>query len=186
MIPPDNRSCRITHGPCDSYFENVAGKSIASIRRCLATAFSIPDDAEAYIGGCIVDPEYRLRAGDQVEFLKLRGQKGSGDDRDAYFIKSPDAHLKLNEIIFRLNRLEELLRQVLKEQAPAKDFYSVEEFGKLVDLASFTVREHCRLGRLRAEKTMCGRGNIPEWRIPHAELVRYRNFGLLPIRKNCC
>jgi hypothetical protein len=60
--------CRITHGPCHSYFENIVGKSVASVRRGLATAFSIPDYAEAFVGGIIVDPEYRLRAGDSVVF----------------------------------------------------------------------------------------------------------------------
>ena len=160
------------------------GRTVASIRRSLASVFSISDDAEAFVSGTVVEGEFRLRAGDSVEFLKRRGRKGANDDRDAYFIKSPDAHLKLNEIIFRLNRLEELLRQVLKEQAPAKDWYRVEEFAKLEDLAPYTVREHCRLGRLRAEKTASGRGNVPEWRIPHAELVRYRNHGLLPLRKH--
>jgi hypothetical protein len=44
MIAPG--ACRITHGPCESYFENIVGKSVASVRRGLATAFSIPDDAE--------------------------------------------------------------------------------------------------------------------------------------------
>ena len=178
--------CRIKHGPNDSYFEDIVDKSVASVRRALAGVYSIPDDAEAYCNGSAVAAEYTLRAGDGLEFLTRRGRKGSGEDRDQYFIKSSDAQLKLNEIIFRLKRLEDLLGQVLKEQAPAKDYYTVEEFAKLVDLASYTVREHCRLGRLRGEKTICGRGNIPEWRIPHAELVRYRNLGLLPIRKNGC
>ena len=92
--------------------------------------------------------------------------------------------MKLNEVLFRLRRLEELIGEVVKQQAPSKDFYTVEEFAKLVDLSSYTVREHCRLDRLQAEKTECGRGNVPEWRIPHAELVRYRNHGLLPRRKH--
>ena len=76
MIPPDGRSCRITHGPWDCYFEDIEGKSVASIRRSLATVFSIPDDAEAFVGGSVVGPEYRLRASDSLEFLKRRGRKG--------------------------------------------------------------------------------------------------------------
>ncbi len=177
-------ACRITHGPHDSCFPNLVGRPVASIRRSLASVFSIPGDAEPWVGGSVVGPDYRVRAGDSLEFLKRRGRKAVSDDRDDYFIKSPDAHLKLNEIIFRLSRLEDLLRQVLKEQSPAKDYYTVEEFARLVDLAPYTVREHCRLARLRAEKAVCGRGGIPEWRIPHAELVRYRSYGLLPLRKN--
>ena len=69
--------CRITYGPCDSCFENLAGKTVASVRRSLATVFSIPDDAEAFVGGSVVRPEYRLRAGDSLEFLKRWGRKGA-------------------------------------------------------------------------------------------------------------
>lgn len=65
--------CRITHGPNDSYFENIVGKSVASIRRCLATAFSIPTEADAFIGGSAVAGLPRLRAGDSLEFLVGRG-----------------------------------------------------------------------------------------------------------------
>ena len=68
MIPTG--ACRIAHGPNDSYFENIAGKSVASIRRSLATVFSIPDDAEAFISGSVVDGQYRLQAGDSVQFLR--------------------------------------------------------------------------------------------------------------------
>ena len=71
LQPPP--ACRITHGPCDSCFPNLAGKSIASIRRSLATVFSISTEAEAFIGGSVVDGQYRLRAGDSLEFLKRQG-----------------------------------------------------------------------------------------------------------------
>jgi N6-adenosine-specific RNA methylase IME4 len=70
-------ACRITHGPHDSCFPNLAGRTVASIRRSLATVFSISTDAEAFIGGSVVDSQYRLRAGDSVEFLKRWGRKGA-------------------------------------------------------------------------------------------------------------
>ncbi len=66
----DPGTCRITHGPCDSYFPNLVGKSAASIRRSLATAFDIPKDAEAFIGGSVVAGQYRLLAGGWLEFVK--------------------------------------------------------------------------------------------------------------------
>jgi hypothetical protein len=71
MIEPGH--CRISHGPNDSYFENLAGKPVASVRRPLATVFSIPTDAEAFVGGSVVGPEYRLRAGDSVALPSVGG-----------------------------------------------------------------------------------------------------------------
>jgi excisionase family DNA binding protein len=68
---------RVTHGANDSFFP-VVGKSVAAVRKGLATAFSIPTDAEAYINGSVVDPGYRLQAGDSVEFLRRWGRKGVG------------------------------------------------------------------------------------------------------------
>ena len=62
--------CRIVHGPNDSCFPNLVAKSVASIRRSLASVFSIPGDAEAFVGGSLVDGLYRLRAGDSVLFLR--------------------------------------------------------------------------------------------------------------------
>jgi hypothetical protein len=70
-------ACRITHGPWDCYFEKIVGKPVGSIRRCLATIFNIPDDAEAFVGGSLVGPEYRLRAGDSLEFLVVRAEMTS-------------------------------------------------------------------------------------------------------------
>jgi hypothetical protein len=64
-----------------------------------------------------------------------------------------------------------------------KEFYTVIEFAKLVGLAQYTIRDHCLSGRLKAGKRACGRGNSLEWSIPHSELVRYQNEGLLPLKK---
>jgi excisionase family DNA binding protein len=75
MIVPG--ACRIAHGPCDSSFPNLVGKTVASVRRGLASIFSIPDDAEPWIGGSVVDDQHRLQAGDSLEFLKRWGRKGA-------------------------------------------------------------------------------------------------------------
>ena len=48
--------------------------------------------------------------------------------------------------------------------------------------AEFTIREYCRLGRLRAEKRQSGRGAYPQWVLSHAELERYQREGLLRSR----
>ena len=175
---------KVIHGPNDDVFHGLVGVSVVAVRPSLIDAFNIPNNAAAFVNGKRVRLEHRLNSKDVLEFILERGRKGTTDTRDEYFFGSGDPQLKLNEILFRLRRLEELLVQVVKQQAPSKEFYTVEEFAKLVDLAQYTVREHCRLGRLRAEKAACGRGNIPEWRIPHGELVRYRSHGLLPIAKH--
>jgi len=78
---------RITHGPCDSYFPNLEGKTVASVRRGLATIFSISSEAEAFIGGSVVDCQYRLRAGDSVEFLVRRGRKGALEPEELALIE---------------------------------------------------------------------------------------------------
>jgi hypothetical protein len=53
----DLGACHITHGPNDSYFEDIADKSVASVRRALAGVCSIADDAEAFIGGLALAAE---------------------------------------------------------------------------------------------------------------------------------
>ena len=85
LQPPP--ACRITHGPCDSYFPNIAGKTVGSVRRGLATVFSISTEAEAFVGGSVVGPEYRLRAGDWLEFLRRRGLKGTLEPEELVLIE---------------------------------------------------------------------------------------------------
>jgi hypothetical protein len=174
---------KVIHCSNDEEFFLV-GATVGSVQASLADSFNIPAAAIAFLDGMRVDLGHRLRGGETLEFCLGWGRKGAGEDRDEYFLRSPDPQLKLNEILVRLRRVEEQLIQSNKLQAPSKEFYSVEDFAELVDLAPYTVREHCRLGRLNAEKAAFGRGGIREWRISHTELVRYRNFGLLPLRKN--
>jgi Helix-turn-helix domain len=82
----------------------------------------------------------------------------------------------------RLEKIESLL-VVLVERQQVREWYSVEEFARIVGKAEFTVREWFRHGRLKAEKRNSGRGAIPAWVVSHEELLRYQRFGLHPIRK---
>ncbi len=85
----------------------------------------------------------------------------------------------ITAILDRLGKIECSLN-VLVEQRTVKDWYTTAEVAKILGKAEFTVREWCRLGRVRAEKKQCGRGVAGEWIISHEELTRIRNEGLLP------
>jgi len=82
----------------------------------------------------------------------------------------------------RLERIESMLVVLVERQT--KDWYSTEEFARQVGKAEFMVREWCRLGRIRADKRLSGRGAHPAWAIAHAELLRYQKEGLLPLPGN--
>ena len=82
----------------------------------------------------------------------------------------------------RLEKIEELLAALLNRET-VREWYSTDEFARIVGKAEFTIREHCRLGRLMAEKRLSGRGAHPAWAISHAELLRFQREGLLPTRK---
>lgn len=79
----------------------------------------------------------------------------------------------------RLQRIEEALRMLLQQRVE-QAFYSTRDTAKILGKADFTVREWCRLGRIRAEKRSCGRGNSKEWMVSHDELLRIQAEGLLP------
>lgn len=82
----------------------------------------------------------------------------------------------------RLEKIEALL-VVLIERQQVKDWYSVEEFARIVGRAEFTCREWCRHGRIRAEKKGSGRGAYASWAISHDELLRFQREGLRPIHR---
>ena len=80
----------------------------------------------------------------------------------------------------RLERIESLLA-LLVERQQTREWYTTEELARLLGKAEFTVREWCRLGRIRAVKRQSGRGAHPAWVISHEELRRYQKEGLLPL-----
>ncbi|HEV3436527.1 MAG TPA: hypothetical protein VG122_04155 [Gemmata sp.] len=83
-----------------------------------------------------------------------------------------------------LKELQEVkaMLAVLVARQQVREFYSVEEFAQLLGKAVFTVREWCRLGRIRAEKRLSGRGAFPAWCISHDEWLRYQREGLLSLK----
>jgi hypothetical protein len=82
----------------------------------------------------------------------------------------------------RLEKIEGFLA-LLVQRETVKDWYTTEEFARLVGKAEFTVREWCRHRRINAQKRMSGRGAFPAWVISHQELLRYQRQGLLPFQE---
>jgi hypothetical protein len=78
----------------------------------------------------------------------------------------------------RLDKIEGLLEALVQKQT-VKEWYRTDEFANLVGRAEFTVREYCRLGRIKAEKKHSGRGKFASWCISHNELLRFQREGLL-------
>jgi hypothetical protein len=94
----------------------------------------------------------------------------------------PDITTRLNRIETALATFQTMLTALLDRET-VREWYTTEQFANLVGLAEFTVREHCRLGRLNAEKRRSGRGAYCSWVISHQELQRYQQQGLLPLRR---
>lgn len=77
----------------------------------------------------------------------------------------------------RLSRIEAMI--VVLVERERREWYSVEQFSRIVGRSDFTVREWCRLGRIWAQKKLNGRGAHSSWAISHEELQRYQREGLL-------
>ena len=84
------------------------------------------------------------------------------------------------EIINRLKKIQQDLDS-LRQQTVLKEWYSTADVAARIGRSEFTVREWCRHGRILADKKACGRGRTREWKISHAEFVRFQNEGLRPI-----
>jgi len=65
------------------------------------------------------------------------------------------------------------------QQVLVKEYYTTAEFAQIVGLKPETVQTYLRQGKLNGSKTIVGRGETGEWRISHAELLRYQADGLL-------
>ena len=86
----------------------------------------------------------------------------------------------MNEIVERLDRIETILAALI-EQRQIQDWYDTATAAEILGKSAYSVREWCRLGRVRAEKRACGRGTSKEWMISHEELMRIKAKGLLPL-----
>lgn len=91
-----------------------------------------------------------------------------------------NAAVLLEKVAVSMAKVENYLALLLKK-GMVKEWYTTKEFAEIVGRKEFTVREWCRLGRIAAKKLTGGRGNEGEWRIPHSELIRHQNEGLLPL-----
>lgn len=78
----------------------------------------------------------------------------------------------LNLLLERLDRIENTLSLIVRERT-VKERYTTTEAAEILGKADYTIREYCRKGQIRAEKSFNGRG----WLIPHEELQRVRNYG---------
>jgi len=93
----------------------------------------------------------------------------------------------LSDVWFKISKVEEALSDIKRlpvaaargDLTAAKDFYTTEEFAAIAELLPDTVTTYCRLGKLNATKTVVGRGTTGEWRLSHAERLRYEKEGLL-------
>jgi len=65
----------------------------------------------------------------------------------------------------RLDKIEATLAALVEHQT-VKDWYSTEEVASLLGKAEFTVREWCRLGRIRAEKRAAAVANTSRGLFP--------------------
>lgn len=74
-----------------------------------------------------------------------------------------------DDLQVRLERIEALLTR-LTEQAPVREFYTVEQAAERLGLAAWTVRNRCRLGKILAEKDRSG-----QWIIHCGEVERLEN-----------
>ena len=84
----------------------------------------------------------------------------------------------------RLKRIEAMLIALI-DRRPLREWYSVEEFARIVGRSEFTCREWCRRGRVMGQKKSSGRGAHSSWAISHDELLRYRREGLRPRGAGC-
>ena len=95
---------------------------------------------------------------------------------------SRDEYAAIVDLLSRIDAGMNEIRDLLRDQRTIRDYYTTEEAAKALGKAEFTVREWCRLGRIRAEKRRSGRGKYQSWVIPHAELQRFQREGLLPAK----
>lgn len=75
MAEEPRRTIKVACG-ANTQDAEVAGMTVAEVRRSMQDVLNIPEDAEAIISGDNVNNTYTLREGDVLEFVKKSGEKG--------------------------------------------------------------------------------------------------------------
>ena len=86
----------------------------------------------------------------------------------------------MESILKQLERIELQLDHLIEQRA-TQDWYDTKSVAEILGRSAYSVREWCRLGRVNAEKRVCGRGTSKEWMISNSELERIKSKGLLPL-----
>lgn len=73
---PQGGTAKIRYGVYDQQVPAGNNLSVGQIRTTYQTMWSMPAEADAYIGGTKVGDDYVIKAGDQVEFHRRAGEKG--------------------------------------------------------------------------------------------------------------
>jgi hypothetical protein len=87
---------------------------------------------------------------------------------------------RLTVLVEKVARIEAAI-SLLVQQHTVKEQYSVEEAAAILRRRPYTIREHCRLGRIRATKRDSGRGEFGEWAISREELEHVMAHGVRPM-----
>jgi hypothetical protein len=87
---------------------------------------------------------------------------------------------RLDHLEEQLNNIEKMLG-ILVDRQQIRDWYTTAEAAKLLGKAEFTVREWCRLKRVRSERRRSGRGAFLAYVISQEEIARFQREGLLPL-----
>lgn len=79
LTRPVNSSGKISvvSGANQEYFSNLAGRTVAQVRKRLRDSFNIANDAVAHVNGEPVAEDHVLAENTSLEFLKEAGTKGS-------------------------------------------------------------------------------------------------------------
>ena len=90
------------------------------------------------------------------------------------------SEVAIASILEKLNKIESQLSDLIEERA-TQEWYDTKSVAEILGRSAYSVREWCRLGRVKAQKRSCGRGTAKEWMISNEELERIKAEGLLPL-----
>jgi hypothetical protein len=105
--------------------------------------------------------------------------------------------LQIKDVLAQIQgTLKEFVQVVTEGGDDKRTYYTPKEFAEKLmkeGIKTFKggvkggerrVRWWCNHKRIKADRRPSGRGEHGEWMIPHAEYVRYKNFGLLRLPKD--